>query len=188
MDMPAFVWWIVGVDAFFILWLIGTYNRFASLRNTIRESWSGVDVALKRRYDLIPNLVETVKGYAAHEREVFQEVTEARERALSSFGDVASQAADENILVRSLQRLFARVEAYPELKASEQFLALQRELANTEDRIAAARRFYNANVKAYNTALESFPSGMIGRSAGHVPSPYFGVEDIGVRQPVPVGM
>jgi LemA protein len=169
---------VVGVPG---LWFIVTLNRFVRLRNLIRESWANVDVALKRRYDLIPNLVETVRGYAAHEREVLQQVTEARNRAAASTGPVHEQAADEERLVRCVNQLLARVEAYPQLKASENFLALQRELVNTEDRIAAGRRFYNANVREMNTLIDQFPSALVARVMSQGPADFFEVDDLSVR-------
>ncbi len=174
---------VVGLP---LIWLIVTANRFVRLRNLIRESWSNVDVVLKRRYDLIPNLVETVKGYARHERELFERVVAARNRAVASTGRVGQQAADENQLVRCVNQLLARVEAYPELCASQQFLALQRELVNTEDRIAAARRFYNANVREYSTLAGQFPPLLVARLLKLPPEDFFEVDDLAVRQPVKV--
>ncbi len=136
-----------------LLWPIGTYNGLVRIRQHVRESWSGIDVELKRRYELIPNLVATVKGYAEHEKDVFERVVRARQAAVDSTGSPASQAKDENELVGSLRSLFAVVESYPDLKANEQFLNLQEELANTEDRIAAARRFFNGNVRDLNSRV-----------------------------------
>ena len=144
-----------------VIIIIGMYNSLVSGRNHVRESWSGIDTELKRRYDLIPNLVETVKGYAAHERTVLEQVTEARTRAVASTGSPAAQAKDENALVGSLKQLFAVVERYPDLKASQNFLALQNQLTETEDRIQAARRFYNANVRDYNNRCEMFPTNLM---------------------------
>jgi LemA protein len=161
--------------------VIMTVNRYARLRNLIRESWSNVDVQLKRRYDLIPALVETVRGYAAHEQETFARVVDARNRAMASVGSVSEHAAGEGELVRSVNALLARIEDYPELKASEHFLELQEELAKTEDRIAAARRFYNANVREYNTMLETFPSSMF--ASDRTPETYFEVDTLAVREP-----
>ncbi len=181
--MPGGPFWIVVgvVVAIPLLWLIATLNRFVRLKTLIRESWANVDVALKRRYDLIPNLVETVKGYATHERETLAKVVEARNRAVASNGPIGQQAEDENQLVRSVNQLLARVEAYPVLKASEGFLALQRELVNTEDRIAAARRFYNANVREYNVLGQQFPSMLVGGMAGFAPADFFEVDDVAIR-------
>jgi len=171
-----------------LIWLVGTYNALVRLRQHVRESWSGIDTELKRRYDLIPNLVETVKGYAAHERQVLQAVTEARSRAVASTGSPASQAKDENALVGALRQLFAVAESYPDLKASENFLHLQQELVNTEDRIQAARRFYNANVRDINTRISVFPSNLIAGAFGFKPEEFFEVEDAGIRAPVKVDL
>jgi len=137
------------------------YNSLVHGRNHCTESWSNVDTELKRRYDLIPNLVETVKGYAKHEREVLERVTQARAAAVASQGSPASQAKDENVLVRELRQLLAIAESYPDLKASKNFLDLQHELVNTEDRIQRARRFYNGNVRDYNNKVQSVPSNII---------------------------
>jgi len=164
-----------------LIWVIATYNTLVRLRNYCRESWSGIDTELKRRYNLIPNLVRTVKGYAAHERETLEHVTEARTRALGSTGSPESQARDENMLVDSLKQLFAVSENYPDLKASENFLALQEELANTEDRIQAARRFYNANVRDLNTRSEVVPSNIIASIFNFKKEEYFEIEDSGIR-------
>jgi LemA protein len=144
-----------------VLVVVGMYNSLVSGRNHVRESWSGIDTELKRRYDLIPNLVETVRGYAKHEREVLQRVVEARTRAVASTGSPASQAQDENVLVGTLKQLFAVVEGYPDLKANQSFLALQHQLTETEDRIQAARRFYNANVRDYNNRCQMFPTNLM---------------------------
>lgn len=159
-----------------LIWFIATYNVLVRLRQHCRESWSGIDTELKRRYDLIPNLVATVQGYAKHEREVLERVIEARSRAAASHGSPAQQAQDENMLVQSLRGLFALAENYPDLKASENFLHLQRELANTEDRIQAARRFYNANVRDLNTRTEVFPSNVVAGMFGFKKEEFFEVE------------
>ncbi len=150
-----------GVLGIVLVWLIVTYNRFVRLRQHVRESWADIDVELKRRYELIPNLVETVQGYAAHEKELLQRVTELRNRAAANRGSAASQAGDETALMLGLQELFAVAEDYPELKASTNFLSLQQQLAETEDRIAAARRFFNGNVRDINALRESFPSSIV---------------------------
>jgi len=175
----------LGILLLVLIWAIGNYNILVRLRQHVRESWSGIDTELKRRYDLIPNLVETVKGYAAHEREVLQAVTEARSRAAADHGSPEHQAELENEFVGALRQLFAVVEQYPELKAADNFLALQRELANTEDRIQAARRFYNANVRDMNTRREVFPSNIIAALFSFAPEQFFEIEDAGVRA-VPV--
>ncbi len=169
-----------------VLWLIGTYNGLVRLRNHCREAWAGIDTELKRRYDLIPNLVETVKGYARHEREVLDSVVRARQQAAASTGSPATQAKDENELVHSLNRLFAVAEAYPDLKANQNFLQLQNELVNTEDRIQAARRFYNANVRDLNTRTETFPSNIVASMFGFQRMEFFEVEEAAVREPVKV--
>ena len=164
-----------------LFWMVVNFNRFARLRQNIRESWSDVDVELKRRYELIPNLVATVRGYAAHERAVLEEVTALRNRALASQGSAPSQAADETAMLLGLRKLFAVVEAYPALKADRQFLALQKELALTEDRIAAARRFFNGNVREMRNLRESFPTSVVG-SAMRIEEPtFFEIEDANER-------
>ena len=134
-----------------------SYNRFVTQKNLIKDAWANIDTELRRRYDLIPNLVETVKGYATHEREVFEEVTRARASAAGATGSPAAQAAAEGPFMAALGKLFAVAEAYPDLKANQNFLALQTELSNTEDRLQTARRFYNANVRTYNTRLAGVP-------------------------------
>lgn len=159
-----------------LIWVIGTYNALVRLRNHVRESWSGIDTELKRRYELIPNLVETVRGYAAHERQVLDRVMEARARAAASHGSPGAQARDENALADATRQLLAVAEQYPVLQASDHFLALQRELVNTEDRIQAARRFYNANVRDLNTRIEVFPSNLIAQMAGFERAEHFEVE------------
>jgi LemA protein len=158
------LWIILGIVVLAAIGLAISYNRFVSQRQLIRNAFANIDTELKRRYDLIPNLVETVKGYAAHEREVFEEVARARSVAAGTSGQSpAAQAAAEGPLVAALGRLFAVAEAYPELKANQNFLALQAELSNTEDRIQASRRFYNANVQDYNRRVNAFPSAFIAR-------------------------
>lgn len=155
------------------IWFIATYNRLIRLRQHIRDSWSQIDVELKRRYELIPNLVETVKGYATHEQETLEGVVQLRNKAMANHGPASSQAADESELVRGLGKLFALAESYPNLKADANFRELQQELANTEDRIAAARRFYNGNVREMNALVEMFPSNFVARSFGFQQSDYF---------------
>jgi len=155
-----------------VLWIVGVYNGLVTLKNRTDEAWSDIDVQLKRRYDLIPNLTETVKGYASHERELFQRVTEARTRAMGAQAP-AEKAQAENILSGTLKTLFAVAENYPQLKASENFLELQRELTDTEDKIQAARRFYNANVRDFNIRLEVFPDMLIARQLGYTKREFF---------------
>jgi LemA protein len=164
-----------------LIWAVATYNVLVRLRQQVRESWSAIDTELQRRYDLIPNLVATVKGYAAHERQTLEAVVDARNRAAASKGSPSSQAADENAFVGSLRQLFAVAEGYPDLKASANFLELQRALADTEDRIQAARRFYNANVRDINTRAQVFPSNLIANSFGFKCEEFFEIEDAGIR-------
>jgi LemA protein len=156
---------------------IVSYNRFVSQKQLIKDAWANIDTELRRRYDLIPNLVETVRGYAGHERTVFENVTRARAAATAATGSPASQAAAEGPLVAALRQLFAVVENYPELKANENFLALQQELSNTEDRLQTARRFYNANVRDYNQRVKQFPSGVIASMFGFKEEEFFEVEE-----------
>ncbi len=179
---------VLGIVAFVGIWAVANYNVLVRLRQHCRESWSGIDTELKRRYDLIPNLVETVKGYAAHERQTFEAVIEARNRAVASTGSPQSQAKDENALVGMLRNLLAIAEDYPDLKASENFLHLQKELANTEDRIQAARRFYNANARDMNTRVEVFPSNLIAGMFRFGKEEFFEIEDAGVRLPQKVDL
>ena len=176
---------VLGLVVLVALALVVSYNRFVRQRNLVQESWKQVDVELRRRYDLIPNLIETVKGYAAHEAGVIGAVTAAR-TAAEQAGTVAQQATAETALGRSLGGLFAVAENYPTLKADGNFLALQNQLAETEDRIAAARRFYNGNVRALNTRVEAFPSSVVASSFHFAKADYFEVEDPAVRAPVQV--
>lgn len=156
-----------------LVWGIAHYNRFVRLRNHVRESWSDIDVELKRRYELIPNLVATVKGYASHEREVLERVVELRNQAVASTGSAESQAADESALLVGLKRLFVLAEGYPDLKADRHFLGLQEQLSLTEDRIAASRRFYNGNVRDMRQLCEMFPSSIIASLFGFEGGTYF---------------
>ncbi len=176
---------IFGPITLFLIWFIGTYNRLIGLSNVIPESWSNIDTELRRRYDLIPNIVNTVKAYAAHERSVLEAVARARSAAMASAGAPEDQANEENELVRALRRLLAISEAYPNLKADRNFLQLQYELVNTEDRIQAARRFYNGNVRDYNVAVETFPSGVIATVFGFRRKEFFEIEELQARVPVP---
>ena len=143
-----------------IFWLVMTYNELVAMVNRVKEAWSDINVQLKRRYDLIPNLVETVKGYASHEKTAFENVTKARAAALGAQG-IDEKGKAENMLTGALKSIFAIAEAYPQLKANENFLELQRELSDTENKIQAARRFYNSNIMALNTSIESFPKNII---------------------------
>lgn len=161
--------------------LIALYNRLVVLRNRVDNAWSQIDVQLRRRYDLIPNLVETVKGYASHESETFEKVTQARNMAVNA-GSVAEQGAAENMLTGALKSLFAVAEAYPELKANENFMMLQEELSGTESKIAYARQFYNDSVMSFNTAIQSFPANLIAGIFGFTARDYFEVELAEMRE------
>lgn len=154
-------WILLVVIVVAIIAVIAIYNGLIRLKNRVDEAWSDIDVQLKRRHDLIPNLVSTVKGYAAHEKELFEKVTQARAQAISA-GSAHDKAEAENMLSGALKSLFAVAEAYPDLKANQNFLELQRELSDTENKIMAARRFYNGNVRDFNTKLEVFPTNIIG--------------------------
>jgi LemA protein len=174
------------VVAFLVITVIGLYNNFVRLRQNLKESWSAVDTELKRRYDLIPNLVETVKGYATHEKTTFEEVVQARNSALSVSGSPEAQAKSETVLSNALGKLFALAENYPELKANQNFLSLQQELAETEDRISKARRFYNANVRDLNTAVETFPGVVLAAPMGFKAAEYFEIDDNSQRNAISV--
>lgn len=171
------LWVVLGLIVLVALAGIVSYNRFVSQRQLIRDAWANIDTELRRRYDLIPNLVETVRGYAAHERAVFEEVTRARAAAVAATGTPAEQAAAEGPFVAALRQLFAVAENYPELKANQNFLALQQELANTEDRLQTARRFYNANVRDYNRRVQQFPSMLVARMFGFREEEFFEIEE-----------
>jgi LemA protein len=167
---------ILGIIAVVVIWLIAAYNKFITMRNRKDEAWSDIDVQLKRRYDLIPNLVNAVKGYATHESTAFEKVTEARAKAIGA-GSVSEQAQAENMLTGALKSLFAVSEAYPELKANENFRELQLELSDTENKIQAARRFYNTNVRDFNTALQTFPNNLIAGMFKFTESDFFELEE-----------
>ena len=171
------LWIVLGMIVVIGIALVVSYNRFVTQRNNIRNSWANIDTELRRRYDLIPNLVETVKGYAAHEREVFEEVARTRSIAAGTTGTPAEQAAAEGPFVAALGNLFAVAENYPELKANQNFLALQQELSNTEDRIQASRRFYNANVQDFNRRVQSFPSNVIAGMFGFKEEQFFEIPE-----------
>ncbi len=171
------LWIVLGVLVLAAIAGVISYNRFVSQRQLIKDSWANIDTELRRRYDLIPNLVETVKGYASHEREVFEEVARTRSMAAGATGSPASQAAAEGPFVAALGKLFAVAENYPDLKANQNFLALQAELSNTEDRLQTARRFYNANVRQYNQRVGQFPSTMIARAFHFEVEEYFEIEE-----------
>jgi len=180
--MATYLWIILIIAAVLVLWAILIYNRFVSLRNRTQEAWSDIDVQLKRRYDLIPNLVETVKGYATHEKEIFERVTEARSRAMGAKG-IKDQAEAENQLSSTLKTLFAVAENYPDLKASTNFLELQRELRDTEDKIQAARRFYNGNARDLNIQIESFPSSIVASMFNVKKVEFFELEEPAAKNP-----
>jgi LemA protein len=172
--------WVIVLVVLIVVIALGavaSYNRFVSQKNMIRDAWANIDTELRRRYDLIPNLVATVQGYATHEREVFENVTKARAMATAATGSPAEQAAAEGPLVAALRQLFAVVENYPELKANQNFLALQAELSNTEDRLQTARRFYNGNVRDYNRRVQSFPSMIVARFGHFEPEEFFEVDE-----------
>ena len=163
----------LAILALSVIWTVATVNRFVRLRQHLKESWADVDVELKRRYDLIPNLVETVKGYARHEEQVLTRLVELRNRAVASQGDPDSQARDESRLAAGMKEVFAVAEGYPELKADRNFLELQKQLALTEDRIAAARRFYNGNVRTLNALRESIPTNLVAKAMKVESARYF---------------
>ncbi|KND50487.1 MAG: LemA protein [Parcubacteria bacterium C7867-007] len=179
---------VLGILALVVLWVVFAFNGFVSRVNRTKEAWADIDVQLKRRYDLIPNLVETVKGYATHEAAAFENVTKARAAAMGAT-DPSAKAEAENMLSSTLKSLFAVSEAYPDLKANENFVQLQKELADTEDKIQAARRFYNSNVQELNTAVESFPGNVIASSFNFKKMDLFQLTDAdaAAREPVKVG-
>lgn len=178
---------LVGIVALVLIWGVFAYNRFVALVMRTKEAWADIDVQLKRRYDLIPNLINTVKGYAKHEQGTLDKVTQARVRAMEA-GSTEERAKAENMLTETLKSLFAVAEAYPDLKANQNFLELQRELSDTENKIQAARRFYNTNVRDLNTALETFPSNIIGNMFRFQPRDFFELGEGGgaAREPVKV--
>lgn len=180
------VGWFLAVMAIaviiVVLWVVVQYNGLVKLRNLVQESWRQIDVELQRRHDLIPNLVNTVKGYAKHEASTLDAVTQARSVAAQPGASPATQAKNENVLTHALGRLFAVAEDYPDLKANRSFLELQQELTNTEDRLAAGRRFYNANVRAINTKIETIPVNLVATAFHFTREEYFEIEDPVVRQ------
>lgn len=179
------LWILIILIAVIFLIAVGIYNALVNLRNRCDNSWAQVDVQLRRRYDLIPNLVETVKGYAKHEREVFEKVTEARSKAINA-GTVKEQGQAENMLTGTLKSLFAVVENYPELKANQNFLMLQEELAGTEGKIAYARQFYNDTVMKFSVKQQVFPSNIIANMFNFKEKEYFEIEEPTAREPVEV--
>lgn len=183
--MSIILWIVLGVIAVVIVWVIAMYNGLVVLKNRAKEAWADIDVQLKRRYDLIPNLVETVKGYATHEKELFEKVTMARAAAMGANG-LKEKAGAENALSDTLKSLFAVSENYPELKAATNFLELQKELTDTEDKIQAARRFYNTNVRDLNIKIESFPAKLMADMFGFKQMELFETANEAEREPVSV--
>jgi LemA protein len=169
-------WIVIGVIAAIIIAAIVLFNSLVRMRNVVREGWSGIDVQLRRRTDLVPNLVETVKGYAAHERGLFEDVAKNRAQSIAA-DNVGGQAAAEKALQGSLARLFAVAEAYPELKANKNFLELQQQLAEIEDQLQMARRYYNGAVRNLNIGIESFPGVLLARPFGFREEPFFELDD-----------
>ena len=167
---------VAGVAFLLLLWLIGIYNGLVRIRNEVRNAWSQIDVQLKRRHDLIPNLVETVKGYAGHERGTLEAVMAARSRAVVA-GNLDERVRAEGELTQALGRLLAVVESYPQLKANENFLALQEELTSTENKVGFSRQYYNDSVMQYNTRIQQFPSNLVAGTFGFRESPFFEVEN-----------
>ncbi len=172
---------ITAVAVLLVLMLIGMYNGLVRARLAVKNAWSQIDVQLKRRYDLIPNLVETVKGYAAHERGTLEAVVKARQQCIDASG-VRSQAAAENMLTGALRQLFALAEAYPDLKANQNFSQLQEELASTENKISFARQYYNNTVENYNAKIQSFPAVLFAGMFGFTPEEFFELEDAAQRE------
>jgi len=176
---------VSAVVLLIVVWVIFAYNSFVRLINRAKEAWADIDVQLKRRYDLIPNLVNTVKGYAQHESSAFENVTKARVAAMGA-GTLAEKGQAENMLTGALKSIFAIAEAYPDLKANQNFLELQRELSDTENKIQAARRFYNVNVRDLNTKVESFPNNLIASIFRFAKMEFFELEESAAREPVEV--
>jgi LemA protein len=178
---------IVAIVVVWLLWAVAAYNHLIRMVNRAKEAWADIDVQLKRRYDLIPNLVSTVQGYASHEKTVFEDVTKARTAAMTA-GTLADKGQAENTLAGALKSVFAVAEAYPELKANQNFLALQTELTDTEDKIQAARRFYNGNVRDLNTSIQVFPGSLIAGTFHISTMEFFQLDavDAAAKEPVQV--
>jgi len=176
---------LIGIGVLLVLWLVFGYNRFITLVNRAKEAWSDIDIQLKRRYDLIPNLVSTVKGYAAHENTAFEKVTQARAAAMGA-GNLADKSQAELGLTGALKSIFAIAEAYPDLKANANFVELQRELSDTEDKIQASRRFYNGTVRDLNTAVDTFPNNLIASFFKFAKLEFFELEEEAAKNPVEV--
>jgi LemA protein len=179
--MSTYLIIIIAVAAIIILWIIGVFNSLIRLKNRVSEAWSDIDVQLKRRYDLIPNLIEAVKGYMTHEANVFEKVTEARAKAISATG-TAEKAQAENALSGALKTLFAVSENYPQLRASENFSKLQEELSDTENKIQASRRFYNGNARDFNIRQETFPSNIIAALFGFKKAEFFEIAEAAEKE------
>lgn len=179
---------ILGVIALIIIWVIALYNGLIQLKNRTEEAWADIDVQLKRRFDLIPNLIETVKGYATHEQSTFDKVIQARNAAMSAMsgGDIKKTAETENAFSSTIKSMFALAESYPDLKANQNFLELQRELADTEDKIQASRRFYNGNVRDLNTKIETFPTNMLANTLGFKKREFFEIDNPAEKETVKV--
>ncbi|MDD5164875.1 MAG: LemA family protein [Patescibacteria group bacterium] len=178
--MPTYLWIIVVIVIWFVWWIISTYNGLITWHNRVNESWSDIDVQLKRRYDLIPNLVNAVKGYAAHEKETFENVTQARTQAMGA-QTMSQKAEAEDGLTGALKTLFAVAENYPQLRASENFQKLQDELTDTENKIQASRRFYNSNARDFNVKCEVFPSNLIAGKLGFKTVEFFELKEEAAR-------
>jgi LemA protein len=186
--MSTTTWIVLGVIVVFVLWIVMIYNGLVAMRQRVNQAFADIDVQMKQRHDLIPNLVETVKGYAGHERGTLEAVVQARNAAVTAqSGGVAAQAAAENVLSGTLRQLFALSEAYPDLKASANFQQLQAELTDIENKLAASRRFFNSAVQEYNTGIQQFPAVLIAGPAGFAPKEFFdvGVEDRKVLDQAP---
>jgi LemA protein len=181
----SIVYIVIGIIIILAIWVIFAYNRFVTLVNNAKEAWSDIDVQLKRRYDLIPNLVNTVKGYASHESTAFEKVTQARTAAMGAT-NVADKGKAENVLTGALKSVFAIAEAYPDLKANQNFLSLQTELSDTENKIQASRRFYNGNVRDLNIAVEAFPGNIVASRFHFVKMELFALDEEAAKQPVEV--
>ena len=171
------LWIVLGIAALIVVWIIGTYNGLVKLRNMAQEAWSGIDVQLKRRSDLVPNLVETVKGYAGHEKSTLDDVTRARTAVVDAGGDTAERMKAENMLTSTLRSLFAVAEAYPDLKANTNFLQLQGELSKIEDEIQMSRRYYNGSARNLNNAVQQFPGMLIAGPLGFSVLPYYEADE-----------
>ncbi len=186
--MSTALWVILGIIFVLIIVIISMYNGLIRLKNRVDEAWSDIDVQLKRRYDLIPNLIETVKGYATHERETLEKVVQARNAAMSmqNSSDIDGKLQAENALSSTLKSIFALSESYPDLKANQNFLELQKELSDTENKIQASRRFYNGNVRDFNTKLQVFPTNIIARQLGFSSRKFFEIEEAAQRENIEV--